>query len=149
MEKSRHRDKSDFVEAECSDILLSVKRISEILPESESAYLSSNFVIKGAIERNLQLISDRQTNILYALYSGRLRISGDYDTLLKYSDVFGKKLLEKTKLRRSLRNMLVHNYVDSILDKDVFIHASSLEDVIEFVEKAREIVASKEKSKGQ
>lgn len=141
--KSKNRAAKSFVEVECDSITLYAQRVSEIIPKSESDYRSSGFVLKSSVERCLQLISDKQINILYALYSGTLRINGDYEALLRSSKFFDSALLQKVKSRKSLRNNLVHNYVEGEFDSEVFEHASDLSDVAEFVARAKELSDSR------
>jgi len=102
------------------------ERITRILP--------SDYVVKAAVERNIQLISDAELDIVMLLYRGfELSIAGNESTML---DKIGVRLsgdvIKKIKERRDLRNNLVHAYADSYYDRGVFDQAKNMKDIEEF-----------------
>lgn len=86
------------------------------------------------MERNLQLVSDMQLDILMQLYKGlELRIAGDEESVLdRLKEKFSKGLIDKVKKRMALRNNLVRAYVDSGYDNEAFEQAHNLDDIAEF-----------------
>jgi uncharacterized protein YutE (UPF0331/DUF86 family) len=109
------------------------ERLEKITPPELKSYAKSD-IVKDAVERNLQLLSDTQLDILMQLYKDlELRIAGDEESVLdRLKEKFSKGLIEKVKRRRALRNNLVHAYVDSSYDKEAFEQAHNLEDIAEF-----------------
>ncbi|HUB92840.1 MAG TPA: HepT-like ribonuclease domain-containing protein [Candidatus Saccharimonadales bacterium] len=110
------------------------ERITRILPSDFGAYSKSDYVVKAAVERNIQLISDAELDIVMLLYRGfELSIAGNESTML---DKIGVRLsgdvIKKIKERRDLRNNLVHAYADSYYDRGVFDQAKNMKDIEEF-----------------
>jgi len=136
--------KAVSISKEINDILLYVERIEFLLPKTLDSYLSSDFRTKSTIERYLQLISDKEKNILYSLYEGKLRIKGDFSALITASNQFDAELLKKIKERNSLRNTLVHRYSEGENDREVFRQAGDLSDVRAFAIQAQHIVETKQ-----
>jgi len=136
--------KAVIISKEINDILLYVERIEFLLPKTIDSYLSSDFRTKSTIERYLQLISDKEKNILYSLYEGKLRIKGDFSALITASNQFDAELLKKIKERNSLRNTLVHRYSEGENDREVFRQAGDLSDVRAFAIQVQHIVEAKQ-----
>ncbi len=110
------------------------KRIEKVVPNSYSAYSKADFMLKNAIERNLQLISDLQLDILLRLYKDlESKLSGDEQSLLEgLRGHLNNRVIERVKERRALRNMLVHAYSDTEYDEIVFKQARNPDDLDEF-----------------
>lgn len=118
------------------------KRLGEIVPDSHQSYSKSEFVLQNAIERNLQLISDMQFDILLLVYKGlESKLEGDEDSLLEsLKGRLGSKVVDGIKKRRLLRNLLVHAYKDNTYDETAFKQAKNTEDLDEFVKMIRRLV---------
>ncbi len=112
---------------------LYTNKIKGMVPKSFADY-SKSAVIKDATERNLQLISDAELDLLAYLYKkvGKEAIISENSLPEKLAGVLNKEVLEGYKRRRELRNKLVHAYKIAALDKDIFEQASNLKDVEDF-----------------
>ena len=110
-------------------------RLSDIMPEEFDEYKESTHETKAAAERYLQLISDIEFEIAMRLYKARdLAIAGDEETLLdRIQPLLGKRVADAMRLRRALRNKLIHAYYDVTYDEDVFDLGNQLNDVDEFI----------------
>jgi uncharacterized protein YutE (UPF0331/DUF86 family) len=109
-------------------------RIKKTLPDTHQKYFKSDFTIKNVIERNLQLISDAQFDILFLVYKGlEPKLSGDENSLLEnLKGPVGARIIDGIKARRLFRNLLVHAYADNELDKSAYNQAKNMEDIDEF-----------------
>jgi uncharacterized protein YutE (UPF0331/DUF86 family) len=118
------------------------KRLKEVVPDSYQLYSKSEFILKNAIERNLQLISDMQFDVLLLVYKGlESRLEGDEDSLLEsLKGKLGSKVVDRIKERRLLRNLLVHTYKDNTYDETAFKQAKNTEDLDEFVKVVKKII---------
>jgi uncharacterized protein YutE (UPF0331/DUF86 family) len=118
------------------------KRLNEIVPDSYNFYSKSEFILKNAIERNLQLISDMQFDILLLVYKGlESKLEGDENSLLEsLKDKLGARTTDKIKERRMLRNLLVHSYKDNLYDETTFKQAKNTEDLDEFIKAIKKIM---------
>ncbi len=116
-------------------------RLRKITPADLKSFADSD-ITKDAVERNLQLLSDVQLDILMQLYKGlELRIAGDEESVLeRLKDKFSKGLLERVKRRRALRNNLVHAYADSEYDEEAFDQAHDLSDISEFSKEVNKLL---------
>lgn len=119
-------------------------RLEKMAPKSVDAYLKSDTILKSAIERNIQLISDVELDILMQLYKMlEIRIAGDDESIIaKFEEKLGKKLVERIKERRNLRNELIHAYTDSDYDRRVFEQARDLSDIEAFNKEVNRLLAS-------
>ena len=118
------------------------KRLDGVVPVSHHSYSKSEFILKNAIERNLQLISDMQFDILLLVYKGlESKLEGDEDSLLEsLKSRLGVRVVDKIKERRTLRNLLVHAYKDNSYDETAFDQAKNTEDLDEFVKAIKKII---------
>jgi uncharacterized protein YutE (UPF0331/DUF86 family) len=110
------------------------RRIEKTLPGTNQKYCKSDFTIKNVVERNLQLISDAQFDILFLIYKGlEPKLSGDENSLLEnLKGPIGSRIIEHVKNRRLFRNLLVHAYADNELDENAYNQAKNMEDIDEF-----------------
>ncbi len=113
--------------------------------KSVAAYAKEDYIIKRTIERDMQLISDVQLDILIQLYKSlNLAAPGEEKSIITAMDkVMDKNLVEKIKARRSLRNELVHAYKDAN-DKEVFELADDLKDLERFIADTKKLVSKME-----
>jgi uncharacterized protein YutE (UPF0331/DUF86 family) len=118
------------------------KRLSTMTPKNMEAYKNSDIILKSAIERNLQLISDAELDVLALLYKGlELKLGGDDLSLIEsLSAKLSKKCINRVKERRTLRNLLIHAYVDSEYEKESFEQAHDTGDVAEFIKEVKELL---------
>lgn len=122
---------ADRVKRKLADLKNYCSRLERITPKSLELYLKSDIVVKSAVERNLQLVSDSELDIMVQIYKGlELRIAGDDESILdRLEEKLGKATIAKVRERRRLRNDLIHAYSDSDFDKPVFEQAHNLSDV--------------------
>ncbi len=132
------------IEEKFAALTLYSNRIRELLPKSFIDYSKSD-MIKSATERNLQLISDAELDVLASLYKkfGKETIGTESSLPAKLEGVLNKGILEKYKERRELRNKLVHAYADLALDKETFEQASDLKDIDDFKKAIEKAINSK------
>ncbi len=118
------------------------ERIAKILPHEFGAYAKSDYVVKAAVERNIQLISDAELDIIMLLYRGlELSIAGSESTMLeRIEGRLSGDVIKKVKGRRDLRNSLVHAYADSYYDREVFDQARDMKDIEEFRREASRLI---------
>ena len=118
------------------------KRLNGIVPSSFQSYSKSEFILKNAVERNLQLISDMQFDILLLLYKAlESRLEGDEDSLLEgLKGRLGAHNTDKIRERRLLRNLLVHAYKDNLYDETVYKQAKNTDDLDEFIKTLKRII---------
>lgn len=126
--------------------LLDIERYSErlktIVPGSMAEYRKSDVTIKSAMERNLQLISDMELEVLVLLYKTlELSLASDDDSLMdRFSGKMNGKVLSAIKERRVLRNLLIHAYSDKSYDEKAYAQASDLTDVKAFMKEAEKLI---------
>lgn len=109
-------------------------RLKNIAPKDIKSYLNADITIKSAVERNIQLVSDTELDILVLLYKAlQLNLAGDDESVIeRVGKKLSAELIDKIKKRRELRNRLIHAYADSAYDRDVFSQASDLSDIDDF-----------------
>lgn len=119
-------------------------RLEKIVPKDMGTYHKSDIIVKGAVERNIQLVSDVELDVLMQLYKGlEMRIAADDESIIsKFEEKLGKKLVEKIRERRELRNDLIHAYIESDYDKKVFEQAHDLSDIETFSKEVNKLMAS-------
>lgn len=130
------------IKQKLSELELYSKRLGAMVPKNLESYKNADIVLKSAVERNLQLVSDAQLDVLALLYKGlELRLMGDDSSLI---DGFGSKLskrsINRIKERRTLRNLLIHAYASSGYEKESFDQAYNTSDVTEFIKEARHLM---------
>lgn len=97
-------------------------RIAYILPKDLNEYEKLDQNLKAAVERYLQLISDKEIDLLSQLYKElSLGIVGDSESLIAlFEGRLNKPVLNEIIERRTLRNYLVHAYSIGAYDRQVF-----------------------------
>lgn len=112
--------------------------------KSAAAYTKEGYTVKRTIERDMQLISEVQLDILIQLYKSlNLAAPGEEKSIITAMDkLMDKKLVEKIRARRSLRNELVHAYKDAN-DKEVFELADDLKDLERFITDVKKLVSKR------
>ncbi len=119
-------------------------RLSKIVPKSSTNYSKGNFEMKAAVERHLQLISDLELEVSLIIYKWKeSSLAGEENSLLdSIEEVIGKDLAGKIRIRRSLRNRIIHAYSDFSYDSEVYEQAKDLSDVSDLTKKIRKVVKS-------
>ena len=137
-------DEIEKIKSKLNEIKVFVNEIRSKLPQTLDRYLSSEFVLKRAFERDLQLISDTEMEILALL--ARLKDVGiaatDSGLIDKFRNILTSKTLEYVRELRRLRNTLTHAYADRKYDEKVYYSANKLESVEVFLEEVEKIVKS-------
>lgn len=118
------------------------ERLSKLIPKNFIEYEKSEYFIKAAAERYLQLVSDIEIETLVMLYkSMELSIAGEENSLInRFKDKMNKKTIDGIKKRRILRNLLIHAYSDVNYDKQTFGQANNLTDLISFIKEIRRLI---------
>jgi len=118
-----------------------LENIRKIVPKDYAAYKRSAPEIKAAVERYLQVISEIELDIIVLIYKSlELKPAGGEESIINaVEDTLGRKLTDKIRVRRNLRNALVHAYSD-IEGKEVFALAGNLNDVLEFEKLVRQLL---------
>ena len=113
--------------------------------KSAAEYAKENYIVKRTIERDMQLISEVQLDIIIQVYKSlNLAAPGEEKSIITAMEkVMDKDLVEKIKARRNLRNELVHAYKDAN-DKEVFELASNLKDLERFIVDVKKFIHKKE-----
>jgi uncharacterized protein YutE (UPF0331/DUF86 family) len=109
--------------------------------KSAAEYAKEDYTVKRTIERDMQLISEVQLDILIQLYKSLdLAAPGEEKSIIiAMEKVMDKNLVEKIKARRNLRNELVHAYKDAN-DREVFELADNLKDLERFIADVKKFV---------
>ncbi len=130
------------IKEKLSDLKIYSKRLSSIVPRGSDSYKNADIILKSAIERNLQLVSDVELDILALLYKGlELKLSGDDLSLIEsLNGKLSKKSINKIKERRTLRNLLIHAYANSSYEEESFKQAYNTADVTEFIKEVRQLL---------
>jgi uncharacterized protein YutE (UPF0331/DUF86 family) len=120
-----------------------VNEIEERLPGSLKEYLESDLTLKRTFERDLQLISETQLEILSLLTRVKgIGIASTEDGLIdKFRKTLSFKTVEDVRERRRLRNMLIHAYSNAKYDEDVYNSARELKKVKVFVGELENIIS--------
>ena len=120
-----------------------VNEIEERLPGSLKEYLESDLTLKRTFERDLQLISETQLEILSLLTRVKgIGIASTEDGLIdKFRKTLSFKTIEDVRERRRLRNMLIHTYSNAKYDEDVYNSARELKKVKVFVGELENIIS--------
>jgi uncharacterized protein YutE (UPF0331/DUF86 family) len=120
-----------------------VNEIEERLPSSLKEYLESDLTLKRTFERDLQLISDTQLEILSLLTRvKRIGIASSENGLIdKFRNTLSFKTVEDIREHRRLRNMLTHAYANTKYDEDVYNSARELKKVKIFISELKKIIS--------
>ena len=134
----------DRISKKLSGLEVYLKNLGSMAPKSLDAYKKADNILKSAIERNLQLVSDAELDILALLYKGLgLRLSGDDESIIEsLSGKMSKKTINRVKERRTLRNLLIHAYAERGYDEEAFDQAHYTGDVNEFIKDVRRLLDS-------
>lgn len=112
-------------------------RINKILPKDPGLYAKLDQNLKIAVERYLQLVSEKEFDLLSQLYAElNLGIVGDSNSLLKlFEEKFSNVLIKSIGELKELRNLLVHSYSLGQYDKRVFEAANRTSKDVELLKK--------------
>ena len=112
--------------------------LCQFMPESLEEYTAYPLYMKRSVERELQLISDAEKDIMNMLYKERFNndtVPSDYSTLLK-SMRLPYELSSRMIDRKLFRDTLTHNFDPNLQEKFdgmVFDLARRTEDITRFV----------------
>ncbi len=112
-------------------------RVNDILPKEFRLYAKLDPNLKLAVERCVQLISDKELDLLAQLYNElNLGFVGDSESLInKFEGRLNKELLKSMIETRKLRNLLVHEYSIGQYDEQTFKTAKRASMDIELLKK--------------
>ncbi len=133
---------SERINARLTDLSSFIGELKKLpLPKNVGDYERSSPAIKRAVERDLQLISEAELEIMVQVYKNlNLKAPGEEESIINAMEmVMDRELVKKAKERRELRNHLVHAYFN-IDDKKVFMLASDVRDIEQFTAAVRKIV---------
>jgi uncharacterized protein YutE (UPF0331/DUF86 family) len=118
------------------------ERLKESTPKEMKAYLKADYRTKNVVERNLQLASDTELDVMAQLYKGLGLIIADDDLSMinNLEGTLGRRTIEKAKERRRLRNTLVYAYADGHYDEQAFEQAHDLGDIEDFGREVKKIL---------
>ena len=120
-----------------------VNEIEERLPGSLKEYLESDLTLKRTFERDLQLISDTQLEILSLLtrVKGIGIPSSENGLIDKFRNTLSFKTVEDIREHGRLRNMLTYAYANIKYDEDVYNAARELKKVKTFISELETIIS--------
>ncbi len=116
--------------------------LAEITPKSYELYGKAGNLVRSAVERNLQLVSDTELDIAVLLYKvlAPKPVGDDESVIESLSGKLPSRVISRLKERRRLRNLLIHAYAQAGYDRETFEQASSTKDVEEFIKGAKALV---------
>lgn len=122
---------------ELSGVECRANKINEILPKRFSSYTRLDQDSKAAIEWCVLVMSYKEFDLLYQLYSElNLGIVGDSNSLLKlFEGKLSGGLIKSIAKRKTLRNLLVHSYSIGRYDKRTFEMAKQIGRDVELLKK--------------
>ena len=120
-----------------------IKEIEDRTPTSLNHYLESDLTVKRTFERDLQLISETQLEILSLLTRAKgIGISSSENGLIdKFKNILSPRVVEDTRERRKLRNILTHAYSNIRFDENVYNSALDLKKVKQFMREVEMIIS--------
>ena len=132
---------NDRIKSRLGTLAYYKENLRRILPKGYAAYRKSAPETKAAVERYLQVISEIELDVVVQVYKGfELRPAGGEESILDAAEEkLGRRLIDKVRTRRNLRNALVHAY-SNIDDKEVFALAQDIGDVDEFERAAERLL---------
>ena len=135
-------DMRDRIIDKLNEIDVHLNRIKSIRVNSFEDYKNADPNIKYSTERNLQLISDAELDVVVLMYKKFGRdVAGSLPSMIKsLKSVLGSSLLEYFDKRRELRNRLVHVYKEFSFDKEVFESSRDTVDIEAFVQEIKKII---------
>ena len=120
-----------------------IKEIEDRTPTSLNHYLESDLTLKRTFERDLQLISETQLEILSLLTRAKgIGISSSENGLIdKFKNILSPRVVEDTRERRKLRNILTHAYSNIRFDENVYNSTLDLKKVKQFMKEVEMIIS--------
>ena len=120
-----------------------VNESEERLPSSLKECLEPDLTLKRTFERDLQLISDIQLEILSLVtrVKGMGIASSENELIDKFRSTLSFKTVEDIRVHRRLRNMLTHTYSNTKYDEDVYNSARELKKVKIFISELETIIS--------
>ena len=133
------------IKNEIIDLEKYMQRLSDMLPQSRERYIRSDTIVKNAVERNLQLISDKEFDLLALLHKGLAEgLPGNEISMLdQLKEHLGEGVIKPVRDRRALRNMLIHAYSDASYDDQAYSQAQDLGDVKKLVSETKKIISKR------
>jgi uncharacterized protein YutE (UPF0331/DUF86 family) len=123
-----------------------MSRLKDFSIKGEKEYEKATAERKAAVERNLQLISDIELDVLILLdrHLGLGTVADEESIVDRFEGRMRKETLEKLRERRKLRNTLIHAYAVNRDDKEVGGQAINLDDVKRFASEVRKLISEKQ-----
>ncbi len=137
-------DETHRLREKLGEITQYVNEIEERIPGSLKEYLESDLMLKRTFERDLQMISETQLEILSLLtrVKGTGIASSENGLIDKFKNTLSFKTIEDVRERRRLRNMLIHAYSNTKYDENVYDSARELKKVKLFISEVESVVHS-------
>lgn len=122
-----------------------MKAMEDAKVSTIARYKSLGGLEKAGVERYLQLINDTQLEVLALLYKKLYPgMPANLDAALeKLRNDMNKQTVDSFDERRKLRNRLVHAYIGTRYDNEVFAQSNNLKDVKDFIKEVKRIVGHK------
>ncbi len=135
-------DETHRLKEKLGEITQYVNEIEERIPGSLKEYLESDLMLKRTFERDLQMISETQLEILSLLtrVKGTGIASSENGLIDKFKNTLSFKTIEDVRERRRLRNMLIHAYSNTKYDENVYDSARELKKVKLFISEVESVV---------
>jgi Protein of unknown function DUF86. len=135
-------DETHRLREKLGEITQYVNEIEERIPGSLKEYLESDLMLKRTFERDLQMISETQLEILSLLtrVKGTGIASSENGLIDKFKNTLSFKTIEDVRERRRLRNMLIHAYSNTKYDENVYDSARELKKVKLFISEVESVV---------
>ncbi|MCL6002423.1 MAG: DUF86 domain-containing protein [Thermoplasmatales archaeon] len=138
-------DETRRLKEKLGEIAQYVNEIEKRLPGSLKEYLEADLTLKRTFERDLQLISEIQLEILSLLIRAKgIGIAASENGLIdKFRNILSPKTIEEIRELRKLRNMLIHTYSNVKYDENVYISARELKKVKRFMREVEDTIRKK------
>ena len=135
-------DETHRLREKLGEITQYINEIEERIPGSLKEYLESDLTLKRTFERDLQMISETQLEILSLLtrVKGTGIASSENGLIDKFKNALSFKTIEDVRERRRLRNMLIHAYSNTKYDENVYNSARELKKVKVFISEVESVV---------
>ena len=135
-------DETHRLREKLGEITQYVNEIEERIPGSLKEYLESDLMLKRTFERDLQMISETQLEVLSLLtrVKGTGIASSENGLIDKFKNTLSFKTIEDVRERRRLRNMLIHAYSNTKYDENVYDSARELKKVKLFISEVESVV---------
>ncbi len=128
-----------------------IKELVEVLPKDLEGYRNSDFTVKRTVERDLQLISDSEIDVLALLSKVEsLGISSTEENLIKrFSKLLGNPMVNDITELRRIRNLIVHAYSSQSYDEVLFKQGGSTEKFQSFIKHIDSVLSEMAEQKRQ